>query len=144
MTVADRLSMTVGELSRRTGVPIKALRDYTDWGLIQSLGRSDANYRLYDGEALRCVQAISEMRCLGLTLAEIRWLANNYPDENGQLVGPRLAQRLQAARGRLERQREQIERTLDRIELFEGTYQRALAGQPGAEPWGNASDRAAC
>jgi MerR family transcriptional regulator, copper efflux regulator len=24
--------MTVGELSRRTGVPIKTLRQYTDWG----------------------------------------------------------------------------------------------------------------
>ncbi|WP_396278818.1 MerR family transcriptional regulator [Kibdelosporangium aridum] len=24
--------MTVGELSRRTGVPAKALRQYTDWG----------------------------------------------------------------------------------------------------------------
>lgn len=32
--------MTVGELSRRTGVPIKTLRQYTDWGLIYTIGRS--------------------------------------------------------------------------------------------------------
>ncbi|MGH4017067.1 MAG: MerR family transcriptional regulator [Pseudonocardiaceae bacterium] len=31
--------MTVGELSRRTGVPIKNLRQYTDWGLINTVGR---------------------------------------------------------------------------------------------------------
>jgi len=30
--------ITVGELSRRTGVPAKALREYTDWGLIDTLG----------------------------------------------------------------------------------------------------------
>src|SRR5919197_3067003 len=91
--------MTVGELSRRTGVSIKALREYTDWGLINTLGRSGANYRLYDTEALRCVQIITELRGLGLTLAEIRALARSYPDQNGQLVGPRLARRLRAARG---------------------------------------------
>jgi DNA-binding transcriptional MerR regulator len=84
--------MTVGELSRRTGVPVKALREYTDWGLIYTLGRSGANYRLYDEEALRCVQAITELLGLGLILAEIRWLASRYPDENGRLIGPRLAE----------------------------------------------------
>lgn len=30
--------MTVGELSRRTDVPIKALREYADWGLIYTVG----------------------------------------------------------------------------------------------------------
>jgi hypothetical protein len=59
--------MTVEELSRRTGVPLKALREYTIWGLIYNLGRSGANYGLYDDEALRCVQGITELRGLGLT-----------------------------------------------------------------------------
>lgn len=30
--VQAAMLMTVGELSRRTGVPVKALREYTDWG----------------------------------------------------------------------------------------------------------------
>ncbi len=64
--------MTVGDLSRRTRVPIKALRAYTDWGLINTLGRNGANYRLYDADALRCVQIITELRGLGLTLADPR------------------------------------------------------------------------
>jgi MerR family copper efflux transcriptional regulator len=45
--------MTVGELSRRTGVSAKALREYTDIGLVHSLGRSSFNYRLYTADALR-------------------------------------------------------------------------------------------
>lgn len=44
--------MTVGELSRRTDVPIKALREYTDGGLIYTVGRSATNYRLFGNDAL--------------------------------------------------------------------------------------------
>jgi DNA-binding transcriptional MerR regulator len=67
--------ITVGELSRRTGVTAKALREYTDWGLIDTLGRSQANYRLYPPDAVWCVQAIAVLRGLGLNLAEIRQAA---------------------------------------------------------------------
>ena len=136
MTAADVSTlMTVGELSRRTGVSIKALREYTDWGLINTLGRSGANYRLYDVEALRCVRVIAELRGLGLTLAEIRALAGSYPDQNGQLIGPRLAQRLRVARARVEAQISQLEQTRRRIDAFEAVHRAALAGQSGAEIW---------
>lgn len=135
--------MTVGELSRRTGVPVKALREYTDWGLIFTPGRSGANYRLYDDEALGCVQAIAELRGLGLTLAEIRWLASRHPGENGQLIGRRLAERLRAARARVEAQIAQLEQTRHRIDAFEAAHRHALAGQPGAEIWSSAADRCA-
>ncbi|MET9835776.1 MerR family transcriptional regulator [Streptomyces sp. NPDC006385] len=37
--------MTAGELSRRTGAPVRTLREYTGLGLICTLGRSPANYR---------------------------------------------------------------------------------------------------
>lgn len=127
--------MTVGQLSSRTGVSIKALREYTDGGLIHTLGRSGANYRLYDAEALRCVQIITQARGLGLTLAEIRALAHSYPDENGQLIGPRLAQRLRDARARIERQILELEQTRRRIDAFEATHRAELAGRAGAEQW---------
>lgn len=133
--------MTVGELSHRTGVSVKALREYTDWGLIYTRGRSGANYRLYDDGALGCVQAITQMRGLGLTLAEIRWLASHYPDQNGQLIGPRLAQRLRDARARVEAQIARLEQTRHRIDAFEAAHGHELAGQPGAEILSGAADR---
>ncbi|WAX59173.1 MerR family transcriptional regulator [Jatrophihabitans cynanchi] len=126
-------TMTVGELSRRTGVSNKALRDYTDWGLINTLGRSGANYRLYDEQALHCVHLIAEMRGLGLTLAEIRALARSYPDENGQFVGPRLAQRLRTARARVEAQIACLEQTRSRIDAFESTHRALLGGRCGSD-----------
>lgn len=142
MTAADATTlMTVGELSRRTRVSIKALRQYTDWGLIYNLGRSGANYRLYDVEALRCVQTITELRGLGLTLAEIRWLVGACQDENEQLIGPRLAQRLRAARARAGQQITQLEQTRRRIDAFEAAHHAELAGLSGAEIWANDLER---
>jgi DNA-binding transcriptional MerR regulator len=53
--------MTIGALSRRTGIPVKALRTYEDMGLIYTVGRSPGNYRLFDDEAdnVRCPGAAS-------------------------------------------------------------------------------------
>ncbi len=140
--------MTVGELSHRTGVSIKSLRAYTDWGLINTIGRSSANYRLYDSGALWCVQIIGELRDLGLTLAEIRWLFSRYPDRNGQLIGPRLAQRLEVARERVAQQIARLEQTRRRIEEFEAAHCAELAGQAGAREGGRrggeAQQRAPC
>src|SRR5260370_42556590 len=67
-------AMTIGQLSRRTGVPIKVLRDYERLGFVYTLGRSTGNYRLFAEEALWCVQVFQGLRSLGLTLQEIQTL----------------------------------------------------------------------
>jgi DNA-binding transcriptional MerR regulator len=89
--------MTIGQLSRRTGVPIKALREYEQLGLIYTLGRSESNYRLFDEEALWCVQVICAMRSLGLTLKEIQDLADVYLERPGEPIGPHIGEKLEAA-----------------------------------------------
>jgi MerR family copper efflux transcriptional regulator len=93
--------MTIGELSRRGGTPVKALRAYTDMGLIYSAGRSSAGCRLFDESALWCVAVIRELRALGLTVAEIRELAGIYLGRPGEPIGPHVADRLRTARGRV-------------------------------------------
>lgn len=134
----DSGRMTVGELSRRTGVPVKALRRYTDWGLIYTLGRSPANYRLYDTDALWCVRLISELRGLGLTLAEIRDLAHTYLNSD-QALGPRLAGSLRHARARLEARIADAQEILRRIDAYEASHRSELAGNH--ELWGSADPR---
>lgn len=125
--------MTVGELSRRTGVPVKALREYTDWGLVSTPGRSPANYRLFDDVALECVRWIRTMRGLGLTLAEIRELASGIADASCESLGPRLAERLHLARTRLDDRIAELRRVRHRIDEFEATYRDTLSGR--ALPW---------
>lgn len=118
--------MTVGELSRRTGVSIKALRHYTDCGLIYTVGRSEANYRLFDSDALWCVQWIGELRGLGLTVAEIRELTGSYLDSTERPIGPRLAERLRRSRQRLEQRIAEQQQTLHRIAQFEADHSTDL------------------
>src|SRR5436190_1004552 len=77
--VPTAMVMTIGALSRRTGVPVKMLRDYEDLGLIYTVGRSAGNYRLFGEEALWCVGVVGGLRDLGLTLHEIRELAGGGP-----------------------------------------------------------------
>lgn len=121
--------MTVGELSRRTGMPIKNLRQYTDWGLINTVGRSATNYRLYTAEALWCVHLIGQLRSLGLTVAEIRELTvTDAP------IGPRLADLLDQSRARLTARIAELQQTLRRIDHFEATH-RAEFTSPDNACW---------
>jgi MerR family copper efflux transcriptional regulator len=45
-------TMTIGELARRSGTSVKALRRLEGMGLIYTVGRSPAGYRLFDQDAL--------------------------------------------------------------------------------------------
>lgn len=115
--------MTTGELSRRTGLPVKAVREYADAGLIYSVGRTAAGYRLFADEALWCVEVIRGLRALGLTVAEIHSLIE--PDHQ---IGVRLSHLLDTARARLIARIEESQQMLARIEAFEAEHRPELAG----------------
>ncbi len=125
--------MTIGELSRRTGASVKALRRYEGMGLIYTLGRSPANYRLFDESALWCVQVIRNLRALGLTMAEVRELGRVYLGRPDQPIGRHLAERLRAVRARLDARIAELQELRQRISYFELHYEAELAGQPGAD-----------
>lgn len=116
--------MTTGVLARRTGLSVKAVREYADAGLIYTTGRTAAGYRLFDDEALWCVNVIRGLRALGLTVAEIRTLAGT-----DQPVDPRLASRLETARNRTHTRIAELQQILNRIQDFERLHQAELCGQ---------------
>jgi len=120
--------MTIGTLSRRTGIPVKTLRTYEDLGLVYTAGRSAGNYRLFDTEALWCVGVVSGLRSLGLTLAELRELAANYLTQPGEPVGPKMAALLAAVRARTSGRIAELEELLKRVEAFEAEHADELAG----------------
>lgn len=130
-----RRAMTVGELSRRTKVPVRKLRQYEDMGMIHSLGRSPSGYRLFDDDALWCVAGITTLRSLGLTEAEIQRLAEHH-DRPENPIGPRLAEALETARARTRDQIDDLTRRLDRIDEFTRTHRAVLAGHDTSTPWG--------
>jgi MerR family transcriptional regulator, copper efflux regulator len=121
--------MTIGALSRRTGAPVKALREYEDLGLIYTVGRSAGNYRLFDEEALWCVAVIGTLRGLGLTLAEIGDLAASYLQRPGEPVGPRLEAVLSAVRARTENRIAELGQLLERLDDYQSQFADQLAGR---------------
>lgn len=125
--------MTIGELARRSGTSVKALRRYEGMGLIYTVGRSSAGYRLFDRDALWCVGVIGNLRSLGLTVAEIRELAGVYLNRPDQPIGPQLAERLHRVRARLEARIAELQQVRERIDDFEASHQAELACQGGAD-----------
>jgi MerR family transcriptional regulator, redox-sensitive transcriptional activator SoxR len=68
---ATSTTLTIGELSRRSGVAASALRFYEDEALVTSL-RGPGGQRRYARDALRRVAFIRAAQTIGLRLDEIR------------------------------------------------------------------------
>jgi MerR family redox-sensitive transcriptional activator SoxR len=71
--------LTIGALSRRTGVAASALRFYEAEGMIHS-HRSGGRQRRYAREVLRRVSFIKVAQQVGLSLSEIRSALASLPD----------------------------------------------------------------
>jgi MerR family copper efflux transcriptional regulator len=125
--------MTIGELSRRTGLSIKAIRDYEARGLIYSAGRSEGNYRLFDESALWCAQVIVRLRSLGLTIREIESLAAVYLNRPDEPIGPRLGELLAGVEERIDERIAELQEIRERIRRYRSEHAGALAGEPDAE-----------
>ena len=63
--------MKIGELSRRTGLPVTTLRFYAIEGLIQS-ERTPSNYRTFSERTVQQVQRLKHFRALNLSLPEMK------------------------------------------------------------------------
>jgi len=70
--------LTVGELSRRSGIAISAIHFYETKALIRSV-RDSANRRRFARRELRVLSIIKVAQRLGLTLEEIREALRDIP-----------------------------------------------------------------
>ncbi|MET8994647.1 MerR family transcriptional regulator [Amycolatopsis sp. NPDC004169] len=66
------MQYSIGELAHRTGLTVKAVRFYSDRGLVPPSGRNAAGQRRYDDAALARLDVIRILRDLGIDLATIR------------------------------------------------------------------------
>ena len=70
--------LSVGEMARRSGLPISTLHFYERKGLIVS-ERNAANHRVYRREILRRVSVIKVAQSLGIPLSEIADALSHLP-----------------------------------------------------------------
>ena len=124
-------AMTIGHLSRRTGVPIKVLRTYEGLGFLTTRGRSEGNYRLFGEEALRCVQVVQSLRSLGLTLKEIQAFIKRACQQPGEPVEGLLQEYLAQALARIDTQISSLQARRQRILEFQ-TASAGRASRPAA------------
>jgi MerR family transcriptional regulator, redox-sensitive transcriptional activator SoxR len=106
-------SLTIGELSARSGVAPSALRYYERLGLIRA-GRTSGNQRRYERAELRRVAFIRIAQQVGVSLEEIRTALAELPESRTPTRADweRLSRQWQ---GRLEEQIALLERLRDNL-----------------------------
>ena len=70
-SVGTSMAFTIGELAKRTGLPVTTIRFYSDEGLLPPIDRTNAGYRLYDTTAMARLELVKTLRELGLGLADV-------------------------------------------------------------------------
>lgn len=131
MTAAQQ-TFTIGELSKRTGVPVKTIRFYSDQGVLPPAEVTDAGYRRYATPDVIRLETVRTLRAAGFDIATIRNVLNRDLD-------PHEAYRLQIEaismqERTLRRQRGVLERMLAADETSgQADRSRALALLTSAE-----------
>ncbi|MFC9590062.1 MerR family transcriptional regulator [Streptomyces sp. NPDC056944] len=63
---------SIGDLARRTGLTVKAIRFYADTGIVPPTDRTPSGYRRYGSDAVARIELVRTLRELGIDLATIR------------------------------------------------------------------------
>jgi DNA-binding transcriptional MerR regulator len=82
----------IGELARRTGLTVRALRHYDDIALLVPSQRSSGGYRLYDRKDVARLYRIQALRRLDLSLADIQGLLDDAAGGMSDVVAEQVTQ----------------------------------------------------
>ncbi|MFM9924223.1 MerR family transcriptional regulator [Variovorax sp. H27-G14] len=123
--------LKIGELARRTGLTVRALRHYDDIGLLAPSERSDGGYRLYDRKDVARLYRIQALRRLDLSLAEIQRLLDGGGNQTGGNSG--LADIVAQQVAQLEREIRQASALRMHLLAMQGQLQ--ASEEPGLDDW---------
>jgi MerR family redox-sensitive transcriptional activator SoxR len=80
-------ALSVGELARRSGVPVSTLHFYEAQGLIAGW-RTDGNQRRYARDVLRRVALIRTAQAVGISLADVAAALASLPPDGARRRAP--------------------------------------------------------
>lgn len=66
--------LTIGDAAKASGLSAKMIRHYEQSGLLRKSPRTDAGYRLYNGEQVNQLRFIRQARNLGFSLSDVHSL----------------------------------------------------------------------
>jgi DNA-binding transcriptional MerR regulator len=64
--------LSIGELARRTGLPVRTVRFWSDTGVLPPAGRTSSGRRVYDAACVARLELVATLRDLGLGLPDVR------------------------------------------------------------------------
>lgn len=118
--------LTIGDVARRSGFSIRALRFYERRGLLPASGRSPGGYRLYSEADLGRLEFIGQAKTLGLTLDQIRELVVAARERSCRMARPLLLRVLDERIMQASRQIQMLRRVRDTLQR----RRRALVRRP--------------
>ena len=110
--------LRIGQVALQSGIPIKTLRYYDEFGLLRSLTRSTGGFRLFSAEVFERLSLIKGAQSLGLNLQEIKELLQICE----QCECP-----CEATRQKLESLIQSIDRRIDQLQFLEAQIERLIA-----------------
>jgi len=78
ITPTKAKTLSIGEVAQRAGVTARTVRYYEEMGLLVGVVRAPSGRRIYSDEHLYQLRLIERGKLLGLSLAEIRELAEVF------------------------------------------------------------------
>jgi DNA-binding transcriptional MerR regulator len=114
----QRGMLKIGDVSKRSGIGIEALRFYEKSGLLEKPSRTLSGYRVYDVDVLERLAFIKQSQALGFSLDEIKRIIDDARtgkspcDEVREIVRHRLEE-LDERMRELRRYRKELSATLE-------------------------------
>lgn len=110
-------ALTIGDIARRTGLSVSAVRFYEERGLVSSF-RTSGNQRRFERSEIRRLSFAVIAQQLGLTLEEIAAELSQLPQgrtptpSDWQKISARIRDRLDARIAQIERTRDLLDRCI--------------------------------
>jgi DNA-binding transcriptional MerR regulator len=113
-----RRMLKIGEVSKRSGVGVEALRFYEKSGLLDKPSRTYSGYRVYDADVLDRLAFIKQAQALGFSLDEIRRIVEDArkgqsPCEEVREIVRRRMEELDERLREMQRYRKELKQTLE-------------------------------
>jgi DNA-binding transcriptional MerR regulator len=123
-----RSELTIGNVSKQTGLSTKTIRFYEDEGLVPPPRRSESGYRLYSPADVQRLGFIRRARLLGIDLAAIKSLLEKVTSQTCAEFGDEATTLLAAHRRDIEQRLEQLTLLRDDIESLEAHIMHCCEG----------------
>lgn len=113
-----RRMLKIGEVSKRSGVGVEALRFYEKSGLLDSPARTYGGYRVYGEDVLERLAFIRQAQALGFSLEEVRRIVEDArrgesPCEEVREIVRHRMEELDARLRELQKYRRELKATLE-------------------------------